>query len=332
MRLGVQLLQLNLYCGERVRLFRTLVLNVRAISFSFFILSLFCLLVGASIAPVGAEPLKANIQFDDSLAPLQSGLREGERLNLSGNAKEDERKNLSGNAKDGERMKLSGNAAQKQITEWRRIPRWFAGTWHREKTTKYVNGRPMSYQTRADLITGYQQDAKGRIWQPVFNSLRKVDADEYIEYQMPQRKTIYASEKDKYTSFSLSTRIRVDKETGKIISSFQQEDLSVSTPEGDGVVKAVVDCRVFSQDGRVTFEDTIEVLEQRIEDFNPIDEFNGVDYRASFIRFLEEKGHSELIPPERPPSILTSTQERILSGEKQDNALLKGKSKLEAIE
>ncbi len=44
-----------------------------------------------------------------------------------------------------------------------------------------------------------------------------------------------------------------------------------------------------ARNGRVTFEDTIEVLEQRIEDFNPIDEFNGVDYRASFIKFLEEK-------------------------------------------
>lgn len=311
MKFSVQHLRLNLYCGERETLFRTLVLNIRAASLiSVCIFAILICVAGFTLSPAFAEPLKANIQFDDSLAPLQAGLREGERMKLSGAAAE----------------------RQKQITEWRRIPTWFAGTWHREKSTRYVNGRPMSYQTRGDQITGYQQDAKGRIWQPVFNSLRKVDADEYIEYQMPQRKTIYANEKDKYTSFSLSTRIRVDKETGQIISSFQQEDLSVSRPEGDGVVKAVVDCRVFSQDGRVTFEDTIEVLEQRTEDFNPVDEFNGVDYRASFIKFLEDKGHSELIPPDRPPSVLTRNQERILSGEKHDNALFKGKSKLEDLD
>lgn len=276
--------------------------------FSFFILVLCCALSWFALAPALAEPLKANIQFDRELAPLKAGLREGERMNLK------------------------GVATERQITEWRRIPRWFAGTWHRERTIKYVEGRPVSYQTRADLITGYQQDAKGRVWQPVFTSVRKVDADEYIEYQMPQRKTVYAMEKGKYTSFSLSTRIRVDKETGKIIASFQQEDLSVSTPEADGVVRAVVDCRVFSQDGKATFEDTIEVVEQRTEDFNPIDEFNGVDYRASFIKFLEEKGHPELIPPERPVSSLTQNQERILSSEKHDNSMTKIKSKLGAAE
>ncbi|MCC7532153.1 MAG: hypothetical protein IT342_26860 [Candidatus Melainabacteria bacterium] len=284
-------------------------MSVHAVfGFSFFTLVLFCALAGFALAPASAEPLKANIQFDQELSPLKAGLREGERMNLK------------------------GVATDKQITEWRRIPRWFAGTWHRERTIKYVEGRPVSYQTRADLITGYQQDAKGRVWQPVFTSVRKVDADEYIEYQMPQRKTVYAIEQGKYTSFSLSTRLRVDKETGRIVASFQQEDLSVSSPEEDGVVRAVVNCRVFSQDGKVKFEDTIEVLEQRTEDFNPIDEFNGIDYRASFIKFLEESGHPELIPPERPPSVLTQNQERILSSEKKDNSLTKIKSKLGATE
>lgn len=320
MTLGAVLLQLSLYYGERDIFFRTLRLFVRAVfGFSFFSLVLCFAISGFTVTPALAEPLKANIQFDHELAPLKAGLREGERMNLKGVA---EGVNLKGGASDGGR----------QITEWRRIPRWFAGTWHRERTIRYVEGRPMSYQTRADLITGYQEDAKGRIWQPVFTSLRKVDADEYIEYQMPQRKTVYAIEQGKYTSFSLSTRIRVDKESGTIISSFQQEDLSVSQPESDGVVRAVVDCRVFNQNGKVTFEDTIEVVEQRIEDFNPIDEFNGVDYRASFIRFLEEKGHSELIPPERPPSVLTRNQERILSSEKQDDSMTKIKSKMRVTE
>ncbi len=301
---GAEILQLNLYCCEREKFFRTLKL-IAVILFSIFALSFLYSPAGFVFPPAAAEPLKANIEFDHELEPLKAGLREGQRMNLKGVATE----------------------KGKQITDWRRIPRWFAGTWHREKTIKYVEGRPVSYQTRADLITGYQQDAKGRVWQPVFNSIRKVDADEYIEYQMPQRKTVYSLEKDKYTSFSLSTRVRVDKDSGQILTSFQQEDLSVSTPEGDGVVKAVVDCRVFNQNGKVKFEDTIEVLEQRVEDFNPIDEFDGVDYRASFIRFLEEQGHSELIPPERPVAPLTQNQIRILSGELKDNDALKGKSK-----
>lgn len=248
-----------------------------------------------------AEPLQANIQFDYELTPLKSGLREGQRLNLG------------------------ATESRREITEWRRLPKWFAGTWHRERTVKYVDGRPVSYQTRDDSISGYQEDAKGRIWQPCISGLRKVEAEEYFEYQMPQRKTVYAIEKGKYTSFSLSTRIRVDKETGQIMASFQQEDMSVSMPQEDGVVKAVVDCRVFNQDGRVKFEDRIEVLEQRIEPFSPVDEFNGIDYRESFHRFLEASGHSELIPAERPKATLTETQERILTSEAKVSRLMGSK-------
>ncbi len=249
-------------------------------------------------SPCFAEPLKAGIEFDHELAPLKSGLREGQRMNLG-----------------------AIRTGRADITEWRRIPSWFAGTWHKEYSTRYVDGRPIKYQTRADLITGYQKDAKGHIWQPVFVNVGKVETDDYIEYQMPQRKTIYALEKGKYTSFSLSTRVRIDKDSGQIISSFQQEDMSVSTPMDDGMVKAVVECRVFNQDGRVKFEDTIEVVEERTEEFNPIDEFNGVDYRASFIRFLEASGHPDLIPPERPKSVLTQSQETILSNEARVNRM-----------
>lgn len=297
---GVSHLQLTLFHGIPEKLFRTLVDATVGLSAKVFLFALLCsICCSFCVSPsLSAEPLKAGIEFSDSLAPLQSGLREGQRMNLG-----------------------AVETGKRNITEWRRIPNWFAGIWHKEKSTRFVNGRPVSYQTRADLITGYQMDAKGRIWQPVFVNVGKVETDDYVEYQMPQRKTIYAMEKGKYTSFSLSTRVRIDKDTNQIMSSFQQEDLSVSTPQSDGVVKAVVECRVFNQDGRVKFEDTIEVMEVRVEEFNPIDEYNGIDYRDSFIKFLEASGHPELIPAERPKSVLTETQERILSIETRNNRM-----------
>jgi hypothetical protein len=297
---GVSHLQLTLFHGIPEKLFRTLVDATVGVSAKVFLFALLCsICCSFCVSPsLSAEPLKAGIEFSDSLAPLQSGLREGQRMNLG-----------------------AVETGKRNITEWRRIPNWFAGIWHKEKSTRFVNGRPVSYQTRADLITGYQMDAKGRIWQPVFVNVGKVETDDYVEYQMPQRKTIYAMEKGKYTSFSLSTRVRIDKDTNQIMSSFQQEDLSVSTPQSDGVVKAVVECRVFNQDGRVKFEDTIEVMEVRVEEFNPIDEYNGIDYRDSFIKFLEASGHPELIPAERPKSVLTETQERILSIETRNNRM-----------
>jgi hypothetical protein len=279
---------------HRPKLFRTLA-AVRGIT----LFAIFTAYFSFCISPAISEPLKANIEFSESLDPLQAGLREGERMTL----------------------KAGAANTQKKITGWRRVPDWFAGTWHKERTTRYVEGRPVSYQTRADLITGYQKDAKGRVWQPTFTSVAKVETDDYVEWQMPQRKTVYENYSTKYVSFSLSTRVRVDKDSNQIMSSFQQEDLSVSTPQPDGTVKAIVECRVFNQDGRVKFEDTIEVIEEKLEDFNPIDEFNGFDYRQNFIHFLQSKGHPELIPPDRPKSILTATQKRILSNEASFNRL-----------
>lgn len=293
-------LQLRMFNGGPEKLFRTFANFFAGVSASTFLLALlFSICCCLCVSPcLRAEPLKAGIEFSDSLEPLKAGLREGQRMNLG-----------------------AVETGKRNITAWRRIPNWFAGTWHKEKSTRMVNGKPVSYQTRMDMITGYQMDAKGRIWQPVFVNVGKVETDDYIEYMMPQRPTIYAMEKNKYTSFSLSTRVRIDKDTNQIMSSFQQEDLSVSTPQSDGVVKAVVECRVFNQDGRVKFEDTIEVLEQRIEEFNPIDEYNGIDYRDSFVKFLEASGHPELIPPERPKSVLTENQERILSVETRTNRM-----------
>lgn len=48
---------------------------------------------------------------------------------------------------------------KRDITAWRQIPNWFAeyGT---RKSTRFVNGEPVSYQTRADLITGYRMDGR----------------------------------------------------------------------------------------------------------------------------------------------------------------------------
>lgn len=289
-----------MFSDKPEKLFRTLQAFRRSVFAPAFLFALLCsIYCCVCVTPsLHAEPLKAGIEFSDSLEPLKSGLREGQRMNLG-----------------------AVETGKRNITAWRRIPNWFAGIWHKEKSTRFVNGKPVSYQTRADLITGYQMDAKGRIWQPIFVNVGKVETDDYVEYQMPQRKTVYAMEKNKYTSFSLSTRVRIDKDTNQIMSSFQQEDLSVSSPLSEGVVKAVVECRVFNQDGRVKFEDTIEVLEQRIEEFNPIDEYNGIDYRDSFIKFLEASGHPELIPPERPKSVLTETQERILSSETKNNRM-----------
>lgn len=289
-----------MFNGGQEKLFRTLANFFAGVSAPTFLFSFLCSICCCFFvtSSLRAEPLKAGIEFSDSLEPLKSGLREGQRMNLG-----------------------AVETGKRDITAWRRIPNWFAGVWHKEKSTRFVNGRPVSYQTRADLITGYQMDAKGRIWQPIFVNVGRVETDDYVEYQMPQRKTVYAMEKNKYTSFSLSTRVRIDKDTNQIMSSFQQEDLSVSSPLSDGVVKAVVECRVFNQDGRVKFEDTIEVLEQRIEEFNPIDEYNGIDYRDSFVKFLEASGHPELIPPERPKSVLTETQERILSSETKNNRM-----------
>lgn len=288
------------FYNEISNIFSNVRIALAARTFITSVLLYFCL---GSISSAGAAPLQAGVEFSHKLAPLKSGLREGQRMNLE------------------------AVETKNEITEWRRIPKWFAGVWHREKT---VRKSGQSYQTRADMITGYQADAKGRVWQPVFFRVRKVDAGPYIEYQIPQRKTIFKVDKGSLTSFSQSTRIRISKATGRIVQSFQQEDMSVSEPIEDGLVRATVECRVFSQDGTVELEDTIECEEERIEPFTPIDEFSGTNYRESFIKFLEASGHPELVPTSRPLVAVTPTQSRILRGENRDTKLLDNDSKTAA--
>lgn len=269
-------------------------------------LSLILLLMsGASPLVFGSsafagEPIKAQIEFSRSLPALGDEFKEGAQFQLQ-TAK-----------KDGQTLK------------WRRVPKWLAGVWHMETTTRRVLGIPVSYSTKGDFISGYQTDAKGHIWHPIIRRVSRVDSPNHYEFQIPQGEEIFEVDKGSSTRYSRSTRVRVNRTNGRIIVSFQQEDIAVTRPVEDGVVEVNANCRVFDKSGRQITEQNISVVEQRVEPFHAIDSYNGIDFVSSLSEYLKSEGKTELIPASHEATSPGEMQAKILAKEDQNSKLMEG--------
>lgn len=251
-------------------------------------------------SPVFAgEPIKAQIEFSRSLPALGDEFKEGAQFQLQ-TAK-----------KDGQALK------------WRRVPKWLAGVWHTEVTTRKVFGIPVSYASKSDFISGYQADAKGHVWHPIIDRVTRVDCGSYYEYQLPQEES-FEVDRGSSTRFSRSTRIRVDKTNGRIVVSFQQEDKAVTRPVEEGIVKVTADCCVFDFSGRKVTEQTIYVVQERVAPFHTIDIHGGIDFVASLNEHLKSEGKTDLIAPSREPVSPDQLQAKVLANEDRNSKLMEG--------
>ena len=249
------------------------------------------------------EPIKATVEFSRSLPALGDEYKEGGEFHLQ-----------------------AGNSVAQKL-KWRRVPRWLAGVWHTEYTSRLVAGIPVRYPTKADFISGFQADNKGHIWHPIINRVSRVDGDTYFEYQIMQGDQTFIVDKESSTRFTRSTRIRVNKKNGRIIGSFQQEEKAVSRPLEDGVVQVTADCRTFDKSGKLLFEQTIYVVQARTEPFHAIDSYGGVDYFASLNEFLKAEGKDDLIASAHESIAPDELQSRILNDEDRNQKLMEGVAK-----
>lgn len=185
-------------------------------------------------------------------------------------------------------------------------------------------GIPVSYQTRTNFISGYQADARGQIWHPINSKVTRVDAISHYEYQIPQGDEVFAVDEYSSRRFTRTTRVRVEKKSGLILDSFQQEDISVTHPLSDGNCEAKARCRVFNMKGNKMAEQNIVVHYQRIEEFKPIDEFAGEDFEKDLANYLIAEGKPELVPQAPHDSRkLSELQLEILNQQEENSALMK---------
>ncbi len=271
------------------------------LSFSFIFLLVFGVSpVGICSPALAGEPIKATIEFSRSLPALGDEFKEGATFQLQ-------------TAKKAE-----------QSLKWRRVPRWLAGVWHMETTTRRVFGIPVSYSTKGDFISGYQTDAKGHVWHPIIRRVSRVDSPNHYEFQIPQGEEVFEVDRGSSTRFTRSTRVRVNRNTGRIIVSFQQEDIAVTRPVEDGIVEVTANCRVFDKSGAQINEQNISVLEQRMGPFHAIDTYNGIDFVSSLSEYLKSEGKPELIAPSHELSSPDELQAKILAKEDQNSKLMEG--------
>ncbi len=249
---------------------------------------------------LGCEPIKATIEFSRSLPALGDEFKEGASFHL-------------------QTEKKAG-----QTLKWRRVPRWLAGVWHMETTTRKVFGIPVSYSTKADFISGYQKDAKGHVWHPIIKKVSRIDSPNHYEFQILQGDEVFEIDRGCSTRFTRSTRVRVNRITGRIIMSFQQEDIAVTRPVEEGLVEVTANCRVFDKSGAQINEQNISAIEQRIGPFHAIDTYNGIDFVSSLSEYLKSEGKPELIAPSRELSCPDELQEKILAREDQNSKLMEG--------
>ncbi len=264
------------------------------------------LLLACGVSPIAfgpafaGEPIKATIEFSRSLPALGDEYKEGAPFALQ-----------------------AGKKAE-QTLKWRRVPRWLAGVWHMETTTRKVFGIPVSYPTKGDFISGYQTDAKGHVWHPIIKRVSRIDSPTYYEFQIPQGEEIFDIDRGSSTRFTRSIRVRVNKANGRIIMSFQQEDIAVTRPVEDGVVEVNANCRVFDKTGAKLTEQNISVVEERVGPYHAIDTYGGVDFVGSLNEYLKTEGKADLVASPHEVTHPDERQAKILANEDQNSKLMEG--------
>ncbi len=193
---------------------------------------------------------------------------------------------------------------QQTLKTWYQIPDWIAGTWQREVETSFLPLPLLGHyrlQSRLTRSWGQQVDRRGHIWQAnetaAVNTVEGLGATTYMIATINEPLSIST---DAVTMRCVSTNIKVDNETSRIVKTFQQESIQTFKPSKHNILVCREKIRVFDQDGKpIQLGLTPDKFEdKRIAPFVPITINDRHNYYLEFCQYLTSIGHPELIPPE----------------------------------
>ncbi len=181
---------------------------------------------------------------------------------------------------------------------WYKIPKWLAGTWHKDSQT---NSYQYNFQTRQEDSTqrtviakgngiwGTQTDAQGEIWE--FNPAPYVDtvdggADTIVQLIRSSEPLEVSNER--FVKNTLDTQLRVDKATGKIKTVQTAEQISTYTIDSPGVLKRETSSKIFGQDGKPLMLARSIAYENKIAEYQPRDAINGKNLKSLFQEYIEQ--------------------------------------------
>lgn len=228
------------------------------------------------ILPVSAEPLKATIELSSELAPVRKELQTGAKFNEQA------------------LPPVSTNGV------WYWVPPWLAGGWHRETMTYLlpVHKRGI-HKERSDSSYGLQVDRLGGHWQRlVIPSRHPVECTQLVDWKITTRFDVLETNNFEFINHSQNISVAVNKRTGKIMATYQQESIQRYYPIDNNHIKYEVTTKEFDQSGRFVSLNEGSTIYTRTSPFiqQNIDEVTGVNLRLDFYRYLVASDLRDLIP------------------------------------
>lgn len=180
---------------------------------------------------------------------------------------------------------------------WYWVPAWIVGTWQRETETKYTWLGKYTHMSQTTKRCGMQRDRNGEYWDYYHVPyVQPVDGGPYIEYKIIRGYTILPASPGNFNMRYLSTCIRVNKQTGMIMSSHTQEDLNRYSSAGPGMLRNDGSLRMFNASGRASKPVRGFYIANMVKPYEPIDSLDSKDMRLSFRNYLLSHGLADLLP------------------------------------
>ncbi len=188
--------------------------------------------------------------------------------------------------------------AEGDTNNWYKIPKWLAGTWHKDTQTNsylynYVTRQEDSAQrtvvAKGNGVWGYQTDGQGQIWE--FNPAPYVDTvdggTDTIVQLIRSSERVEISD-SRFVKNTLDTQLRVDKSTGVIKTVQTAEQISTYTIDSPGVLKRETSSKIFGHDGRPLMLARSIAYESKVAEYQPRDVINGKNLKSMFQEYLDQ--------------------------------------------
>lgn len=244
----------------------------RAVAFivSIFLLNCCCL-------PVSAEMLQGGVSdLAEALPPVQPNLRAGANFNEA---------NLP---------------AMGTVRGWYWIPYWAAGVWHRQTMTYDLpDGSRKTQLSAVDHFWGQQLDNRNGVWNHHNEPYgEREEMPGIIEWKTVVMKEPVVVTNDGMKVHFRATTVQVERASGRIRRSYQQEEMQNLRPAGPSVMAQESWIKFFDQMGRPLGNEHAVAQLTLAQPFQPenFDRKTGLNLQQDFIAFLTANNMQNLIP------------------------------------
>jgi hypothetical protein len=187
---------------------------------------------------------------------------------------------------------------------WCWIPRWSAGTWHRETQTDFLPSGPHTEVSRTvnEQQRGHQVDNHGGIWNRIsLPSKSTVESDQYINWQIATDSEPLTMNETQTLSRVRFVSIYVDRLSGKIVKVLQQEEVRDARPNGEGRATVDVHKTIYDENGKQLSVINSHADYSLIRPFSPVavDPVTGIDLQKDLKNYLLSRGLNDLVPKDQ---------------------------------